>query len=220
MFARRRLIEHVRKPRRQWRVLYLMCLSLVVVVLAMPIAARPRTWDWLFRFGQKAPATGKSELLPRARISVAGLDRAHDRTPGIVEPEAAVFDELVEVASRSEVQGSGDVPFDELLQNPARYRGCAIELSGTVRRLERCTNRLVPNADGPLHEAWLFTDESGVRPYRIVTQRMPTGAAEGLRVEIPARVRGFFFKVSSYDSPAGPNFAPLLVAGRLEFLSR
>jgi hypothetical protein len=131
-----------------------------------------------------------------------------------------VFDELVAAASRNEVRGSDDVSLDDLLQNPARYRGWAIELTGTVRRLERCTNRLVTDPQGPLYDAWMFTDKSGVRPYRIVTHNIPAGTAEGLRVEIPARMSGYFFKVSSYESPAGLNFAPLLVTNRIELLSR
>jgi hypothetical protein len=217
MPTRRRLIDHARAPRRHWRVLYLMCLSLVVVLLAIPIAARPRTWSWLFQNGAQAPPpTDRGAPPVRARITVAGIDRIRDRTPGITADKGPAFDELVDAAARNEVQGSKDVSLDDLLAHPDDYRGRAIALTGTIRRLQRCTNRLVADPGGPLFEAWLFTDESGVRPYRIVVQDIPAESPVGLRIEIPASVTGYFFKLTSYESPAGESVAPLLVARRFE----
>lgn len=193
-----------------------MCLLLAVVWVTVPIAARPRTWDWLFRSAPEAAVPQKSGVRA-SPIPVAGSETIRDRTFGIEAEERAAFLDLLTAAEGAEsAAGRRDITYNDLLTRPSLCRGEAVELQGTIRRLQRCTEELADDPSGPLCEAWLFTEESGTRPYRIVMRGLPEGLSPGLRVEIAARVTAYFFKLSSYRSPRGEAVAPLLVAGGLK----
>jgi hypothetical protein len=61
----------------------------------------------------------------------------------------------------------------------------------------------------------MFTSDSGTHPYRIVATSIPEDLPVGEKIEVSARVTGFFFKREGYDTPGGLHVAPVLLARQI-----
>ncbi len=107
--------------------------------------------------------------------------------------------------------------FADILQNPGRWHGRLVTLRGHVR--------LVTTHDGdaamfnrqPLHELWLFTDDSQNSPTVILTPALPKDFPVSADVIETVTVTGCFFKMHVYRSQNENRTAPLLLAGHVSW---
>lgn len=157
--------------------------------------------------------TSQPQLGRDVRIDKAILLAIKDNTFGITASEKPAYDAILAKSrntplSELEPLAHEDIPFALLMLDSDRFRGEIVTLEGDVRRLN-------PLAES--FEAWLFTDDSGLNPYRIVLARLPAGIPMGDELNPPIRVRitGYFFKRFSYATANGFHTAPLLLANTL-----
>ncbi|MBX3443601.1 MAG: hypothetical protein KF774_14435 [Planctomyces sp.] len=233
MPPRKRLITHVSPPRRTVLPLGTMCLLLAMVLLAIPIVGRPSTWDWMFPNASGQAAAGpdvasavKVEVVSRgtaadveqqADIDAGLWERIEERQVGLLRQEQDVVEALLAAASELPQQAVGEaglanVPIADLKQRPEEFRGELLRIEGTVRRLQRCNERLTPDPEGELYDAWVFTEESGTMPWRVIAPTISGDLRPGIEISIPARTSGYFFKLMGYATPGGAAVAPVLIA--------
>jgi hypothetical protein len=113
-----------------------------------------------------------------------------------------------------------DVSFAVLMNQSPQFRGKPITVRGEIRRLLPFTASKNEHDIKDLWEAWLFTEDSGLDPYRIVCTEIPPGIpqGDGRKYAVPVRVTGFFFKIEGYEGRGGLHTAPLLLAKTLRWL--
>ncbi len=168
------------------------------------------------------PRSGAGEPAPQAgsdaRLDKSILSMIKDNTFGIMAAEKPAYDAILsklrsESLAELESIAHGDLPFAVLMLAPDRYRGEIVTLEGDVRRINKLPESF---------EAWLFTAESGLNPYRIVFPSLPDGVPLGDDLTPPIRVRvtGYFFKRFSYATANDFHTAPLLLAKTLTPLAR
>ena len=105
-----------------------------------------------------------------------------------------------------------DLGYTELFNDPESYRGEVVTVSGQLRRLMPVAAEDNSHGFETLYEGWLFTDDSGSNPFRIVFCRLPEGMPTGERVRAFVRFTGYFFKRTGYQNKAGDlHAAPLLL---------
>ncbi|MBT6157480.1 MAG: hypothetical protein HOL01_12125 [Planctomycetaceae bacterium] len=123
-------------------------------------------------------------------------------------------------AETLEKHADADISFAVLMNQSPQFRGKPITIRGEIRRLLPFTAGKNKHEIKDLWEAWLFTEDSGLDPYRIVCTEIPPGIprAEGLKKAVPVRVTGFFFKIEGYEGRGGLHTAPLLLARTLRWL--
>jgi hypothetical protein len=105
-----------------------------------------------------------------------------------------------------------DLGYVELFNDPESYRGEVVTVSGQLRRLMPVAAEDNSHGFVTLYEGWLFTDDSGSNPIRIVFSSLPEGMPTGERVRAFVRFTGYFFKRTGYQNKAGDlHAAPLLL---------
>ena len=104
------------------------------------------------------------------------------------------------------------VSFTELFGQPLSFRGRPVRFKGTLRRLERLR---APANDYDLADYWQGWLEPAVGPPSpIVVQflRLPPGMPEGLKINEPVEISGYFFKRYAYKATDTIRRAPLVMA--------
>lgn len=107
--------------------------------------------------------------------------------------------------------------FVDVFQNPDHWQGRLVTFRGHVRRV------LTYNGDStlfdgqPLHELWLFTDDSQQNPAVIVTPSLPRDFPVGSDLIDSVTVTGCFFKMYVYRSQQENRLAPLVLAGHVSW---
>ena len=160
------------------------------------------------------------------RLDKSILTAVQDNTFGITAAEKPAYDAIlakVRNASLAELQqvAHKDVSFAALLLDAQLYRGDVVTLEGDVRRI----NQIIATGDDPQPnnswEAWLFTSDSGLNPYRIILSHLPDEFPPGdaLKPTPHVRVTGYFFKRYSYATANNFHTAPLLIAKTLTLLA-
>lgn len=154
------------------------------------------------------------------------LGAVSDNTFGIPKAERVAYEAWLNrasVADTTELEQTAhrDVPFAVLMLEPDRFRGDLITIEGDLRRLNRIPASSTDAPEPDSYEAWIFTADSGLNPYRVVCTSLPTGFALGDQLTPPIRVRatGYFFKRYSYATTGNYHTAPLLLAKTLIRLS-
>jgi hypothetical protein len=174
-----------------------------------------------------------------ASRGAARLRSVSDNTFGIPVAERVAYEALLTQAHNAQAAdleraAHRDVPFALLMLEPDRFRGDLITIEGDLRRLLRIAtvsdnaqNSEVSNksdvsqkramSQPESYEAWIFTSDSGLNPYRVVYTDLPTGLAVSDQITPPIRVRttGYFFKRFSYATTGSDHTAPLLLAKTL-----
>jgi hypothetical protein len=147
-----------------------------------------------------------------------------DNTFGVTVREKHAYDTLLAKVrdvpvSELERVALSDVPFAVLMLDADRYRGEVLSVEGEIRRCR--TIAAAPDEPATL-EAWLFTADSGLNPYRVVFQELPPGVPQGDDLKPPVRVRvtGYFFKRYSYATADDFHTAPLLLTKTLAVLAQ
>ena len=104
------------------------------------------------------------------------------------------------------------VSFTELFGQPLSFRGRPVRFKGTLRRLERLR---APANDYDIADYWQGWLEPAVGPPSpIVVQflRLPPGMPEGLKINEPVEIAGYFFKRYAYKAADTIRRAPLVMA--------
>ena len=108
---------------------------------------------------------------------------------------------------------------DDLLSNPAQWRGRALRITGVVHRIEAFT---APDNDlglTRLYQGWLH-DPGTDAIYTFVVPQLPVGMQPGASMHEGATVAGLFLQVLAYGPDDAPQRAPLLMAGRIGWRPR
>ncbi len=149
-----------------------------------------------------------------ARLDKSILMAINDNTFGVTAAEKPAYDAIlskVRNTSLAELEplAHKDVPFAVLMLDADRFRGEVLTIEGDIRRLNQVTDKSF--------EAWLFTADSGLNPYRVVlaSQLADMRLGDDLQPPIRARVTGYFFKRFSYATANDFHTAPLLLAKTL-----
>lgn len=105
----------------------------------------------------------------------------------------------------------------DVFQNPDRWRGRLVTLKGHVRRVITYNGDSTLFDSQPLHELWLFTDDSQSNPAVIVTPSLPADFPVSSPLTDSVTVTGCFFKMYTYRSQQENRMAPLLLAGHVSW---
>lgn len=163
------------------------------------------------------PSSGPLAIDPEALAAV------RDDTLGIHRDERKAYFELLarlrdaEPADIRRAARDG-VSYAAISRSPGDFRGQAIAIEGRMKRLLAFDPGENEHGFERLYEAWVFTDDSGLDPYRVVSAEIPAGMPQGdLDPLVPVRVAGCFFKMERYAAQHGKTHpAPLLLAQRIE----
>lgn len=147
-----------------------------------------------------------------------------DNTFGVTAAEKHAYDTLlakvrdIPIAELERI-AQANVPFAVLMLEAERYRGELLTVDGEIRR---CQPIAASSDELATTEAWLFSADSGLNPYRVVLTELPVGVPLGDDLKPPFRVRvtGYFFKRYSYATANDFHTAPLLLAKTLTVLSQ
>ena len=90
--------------------------------------------------------------------------------------------------------------FVDIFQNPNRWQGRLVTLKGHVRRVISYSVDSTLFDGQPLHELWLFTDDSQQNPAVIVTPSLPKDFPVSSDLINSVTVTGCFFKMYVYRS--------------------
>jgi hypothetical protein len=165
-----------------------------------------------------------SVMPPDLSLDRSWLHCIDDAAFGIPPAESAVYERILDklrglTIPDLEAVALKSVPFAVLMLQPDRFRGKLLTVEGDIRRITRLD---IPGENSPPQfDAWLFTVESGVHPYRVVFTTLPTGVgpSDTLSPPVHARVTGYFFKRYSYATADNFHTAPLILAKTLTVLS-
>lgn len=163
-------------------------------------------------------ATETADESRRGVVRRSDLQAARDDTVGLSRAEGlslrAIFDELGNTQHRALAAASrADVTFSVLSADSDRYRGEVLHVQGLLRRLTEAS--LPGTGELTLWEGWVFSDDSGDRPYRVLTLdrgELPIGEALD---PVAVRFDAIYFKRTAYASVGGMGVAPLLLAKRV-----
>jgi hypothetical protein len=144
-----------------------------------------------------------------------------DNTLGVRAEEAEAFFAVLDQARHVPLTALAEIAppkvlHADLMSEPALYRGEPITIVGDLWRLHEFPASSNPYDLTRLYEAWIFTSDSGPRPYRVVASAVDGDLKPGADRRTPVRVTGYFFKREGYESSDGVQVAPTLLAGRIE----
>ena len=105
----------------------------------------------------------------------------------------------------------------DVFQNPDRWHGRLVTLKGHVRRVITYNGDSTLFDSQPLHELWLFTDDSQSNPAVVVTPSLPADFPVSSPLTDSVTVTGCFFKMYVYRSQQENRMAPLLLAGHVSW---
>ena len=160
---------------------------------------------------------------------IAGIDwnAIEDNTLGLRPAEVRISWELLgrlrQTPTNQLAQFAQPAPtFGAVMLEPAHYRGDYFEIQGKARRILEMPSR-APADDEPTppttYELWVFTRDSGLNPWRVLTAEIPETLPLGFHEEgIPVRIRGMFFKRQGYETlQHALHVAPVLLAKSVDY---
>lgn len=181
----------------------------------------------------KEPHAATSDSLRQDAVRVlptpspSGVERSlfaavQDNTFGVPAAEKPAYDEILERLRTTsnidlEALALSKIPFAVLMLDADQYRGKALTVEGDLRRLNPLPADRTTSGNVETFEAWLFADDSGLNPYRVVLTALPQGIQPTGIIDPPLRVTvtGFFFKRYSYATANDFHTAPLILAKTL-----
>lgn len=173
-------------------------------------------------FTRDAGETPAPQVGSDARLDKSILVTIADNTFGVTAAEKPAYDAILAKArytslTELEALAHKDVPFAMLMLDANRFRGELLTIEGDLRRLNRMAATSEESTVDEAFEAWLFTADSGLNPYRVVLTSLPEGISPGVDLNPPIRSRltGYFFKRYSYATANDFHTAPLLLAKTL-----
>jgi hypothetical protein len=162
--------------------------------------------------------------MPVTPFTPALLETIEDNSLGVRNAEAEAFYAMLAQSrnrmSQEQLTPAGDdVSYTVLMANASHYRGELVTITGDVRRLIEIPVEWNESGIDRLHEAWIFTADSGNNPYRVITTSVPDEMSRGENIHERARVTGYFFKLQGYAALKGLHTAPLILTNRLQRLA-
>ncbi len=110
--------------------------------------------------------------------------------------------------------------FPVFMSQPDLLRGRLVTVEGELQRLTVLPEQALASDVGTLYEAWMFTDDSGINPIRVVC--LDAGGiapAESYSKRVRVRFSGYFFKLFGYETTQYElHKAPFFLARRLQKL--
>jgi hypothetical protein len=103
------------------------------------------------------------------------------------------------------------VSFGELFGQPLSFRGRLVRFRGTLRRLEKLSAPANPYNITDYWQGWLEPEGGPASPIVVYFLRLPTGMPEGLKIDEPVEVIGYFFKRWAYAATDTVRIAPLVM---------
>lgn len=107
--------------------------------------------------------------------------------------------------------------FVDMFRNPDHWQGRLLTLRGHVRQVITHPGDSTLFQSQPLHELWLYTQDSQHIPTVIVTPSLPPDFPVGSDLIESVTVTGCLFKMYAYRSQEEGRLAPLVLAGRVEW---
>lgn len=157
------------------------------------------------------------EDLPFLMESLIDLDR--DLPPSL-------YYHFLDKARQTEIESflkdaRHDITFSHLYkdpkQDPKKYRGQPVALSGIVRRALEFD--IPDNAYGlkKRYELWLYTEDSGKFPWVVELTELPPGFPLGTEIQEKVDAAGYFLKLWAYRAQDGFRSAPVLLGHGLRW---
>lgn len=150
-----------------------------------------------------------------------------DNTLGLRSAEERISQELLSRLRRTPASqlarfATPAPTFGAVMLEPAHYRGHYFEIQGQARRVLKMPARAVSGeepAPPATYELWVFTRDSGLNPWRVLTAEVPDALPLGFHEEgIPVRIRGLFLKRQGYETlNHALHVAPVLLAKTVDF---
>ena len=192
----------------------------LLFLLAIALAGWAFVWNYL-----RSPKASEDEpvLVASGPPSAVVPDRSiefesvTDKTT-LSFRDSAAYSKLIEKARASTpdalaLMARRDVPFNQLWERPAAFRGVPVHILGTARQIDRYESKL--SRTGWLYEAWIFTPEmQRPLPYVCVFEDAPKDLPIGANVSERVVFNGYFLKLMRYQAADVTRAAPLLV-GRI-----
>lgn len=107
--------------------------------------------------------------------------------------------------------------FVDVFQHADYWQGRLVTLRGHVRRVTTYSGDSTLFDGQPLHELWLFTDDSQQNPAVIVTPSLPKDFPVASHLIDSVTVTGCFLKMYVYRSQQENRVAPLVLAGHVSW---
>lgn len=107
--------------------------------------------------------------------------------------------------------------FVDVFKNPGQWQGRLITLRGHVRQVITHPGDSNLFQGQPLHELWLYTEDSQHIPTVIVTPTLPQDFPVGSDLIESVTVTGCFFKMYAYRSQDEGRIAPLVLSGHVDW---
>jgi len=109
--------------------------------------------------------------------------------------------------------------FLDLYHDPEAYHGKLLTVHGHIRKLVEVPLEQNPYGINRIYEAWLFDLNSQGHPTIILTTSIDPRLKTGTEVKINhCFATGYFFKNMGYTAQDSSRYAPLLIAGKLEYV--
>ena len=207
----------------QWKFIAMICGIGVLIALFDTVLDRPSQ-----ELASSSTSTGtgsrpKPETVDLGLLTAEEYNTFEDNTVGMSRAEGVAFfkaiRELEKIRNATlDRIARNDVVHSVLMADAEMYRGQLVRLKGQIRRLtERPVPSDVTGMDGLL-EGWVFTPDSDVQPYRVVTLLADEQIPRGEQFDpVPVELVGVFIRREAYASQKGTSVAPLLIAKRIGY---
>lgn len=165
----------------------------------------------------------RDEVLLEQKIQTDRLNAERKRVPEASETVEELTRLGRQVAARLQRYArfqrdpAGFPMFVDLFQHPQHWQGRLVTLTGHVRHAVQYAGDAVLFRGEPLHELWLFTDDSQHNPAVIITSRIPEGFPIGASVVDRVTVTGCLMKMYVYHGQEHHRLAPLILCGSVEW---
>jgi hypothetical protein len=177
-------------------------------------------WVLVWKYAQSQPEPAPPPAATPAKVEpdrAPEFESVTDRTP-IGFRDMAAYGMLLKRARETSAadlarQSRRDVFFTDLWEQPVQYRGVAVHLLGTARRVHSYESKL--SQKGRLYEAWVSTHESQGYPYVCVFEDLPPGMPTGPDVAERVVFNGYFLKEMRYLAGKDIQRAAPVLIGRI-----
>ncbi len=214
-----------------------MVVMLGVLWLLVDLARDPKTWRWL------DPTAGAPRQPADPATTQPASDEPHATGPTDTDSEEldAAREELQAVTDKAPLakeempaywrmmawerrqstanllaRAEKGVTFNELWQQPERWRGKLVEIPVHLRRTAR-VDEVTENSLGmkTVYEVWGWNSDSQPYWFWFVCSNLPPGMPSGASIYEEATFVGYFLKLLPYEDHQGKHLATPLLIGRL-----
>ncbi|MEN1679802.1 MAG: hypothetical protein AAGJ46_09420 [Planctomycetota bacterium] len=215
-----------RRPRNyllrseQTKLLSLVSMAALVVLAASQVRS-PEGVRLLAAFlSQPAAVAGgvafvHAEMTGPAKLPAERFADVADNTYFRVDEQAAWFETLAELRDRGGPAEAEPVTYALLVNQPDRYRGVGVVVSGSARIVEAVKPAENDLGIERLYRVTVQPAGGEVWPITLYCLAAPEGVAVGEPIQLPVEARGYFFKNASYRWQDGVGVTPAVLCQSL-----